>query len=1055
METGENAVLGFGVDSREAEAGSKRVVRSLADIREAAERTGRTARSVPDAFQRAFAESRSSVTVSAQQMQAALRQTNGDLNAAAAVLARTAAQQTQVAATTQAVGVAATRAYPAIGQLRGAFTTLASTAVGMNPALGRLSGVLGSFAFGSPWMVGILAGIAAIGFAWNRLTRDADDLKKSTREAIKFFDELAKKRAGPIAEISGNAASIQAEIVRNEARIRSLRAASLAAATLTTDEGRPLGPEAIAETRKEYERLISVLEKVNAARRLNLETGKAEVRDLRTEAAEEAAREQKRLADERKAAGREAAQAEAAWRKEIVDAVEAQGDALSKVHAAGGAELLQMRQARDLLDLTAGTRARLAAQHRLDLETLQAETTLTGPALRARLDYVRALFAEEMATVRVIEQRERLNDALKGATALAEKNAAIIARQSAAVIAKAERDPLIEPFLEAARSMQRAFESAFRNILRDGKNIFAQLADSIVDVFIAMAASIAAVLTARALGIDRLIKYIQDSKTGISLRDVREKLGTAGQYAGAALAGAGVGYGVGASTGSATAGAISGGLAGAATGFALGGPPGAIIGAVVGIAAGIFGASQKIKEARKQFDEALKGFAEKWGEPTTAFATAFRQLTKDFADLEHAAYKAHTAVNAETRALYEAAQARIRSDFITSLDEALNALGGNSYQNAVDSATRAYKQNLETIRVLGLGIDATDKATRLYIETLEALRKAQERALGDLEGSIVDRLLGRAGLTRLVEDRQLARQHRDEIDQARSLGADPGYIKNIELAHEWERTMLAATRAYEDSVRKYEEQLRVQEEAVRALEQQVDATRRVVESLRDFRESLDVGPASPLSMLDRYTEAQRLFQDASTAAKGGDLVAAGRIPELGRQYLDLARDYFASGPGYAQAFDTVRTIVDALEGQFGTQLSTDEAALQAAKDQVAVTKLLLDTMHTDFEKQLQAQYAIYEAIRALPFILRDPSAIPTPTPTPTPVDGARLSMSPAYVSTSGGDGTAEIVARLETEIRVLQAGFEMLLQKLDVSIEEQKATTRETRNTRGALEGRQ
>jgi gas vesicle protein len=691
------------------------------------------------------------------------------------------------------------------------------------------------------------------------------------------------------------------------------------------------------------------------------------------------------------------------------------------------AEVQQMFRVRDAL----GNELAITREQAEQREILLAQSDALYNAAVRRLRVERDLANET----------ERMKTAQAGATALAERNAAIIARRSAAVIAKAERDPLIEPFLEAARSMQRAFEDAFRNIIRNGKNIFEQFADTIIDIFIGMAASIAAILTAKALGIDRLIKMIReaaDAQKGIGIGDVRKALGTAGQYAGGALAGGAIGYGVGYGTGSAVGGAVSGGLSGAAAGFALGGPPGAIIGAVVGIAAGIFGASQKIKEARKAFDEGLRGFTDKWSESQSSFTQQARALEKDFRDLEAAAYKARTAVNAQTRALYEAAQQRIRSDFVRSLDEQLNAVAGNDYANQVAAVTRAYEENLRTVQQLKLGTEAADKATRLYTAALDALAKAQAEALAALEAGVVDRLMGRAGLTRLVEDRGLARQQREEIEQARRLGGDPKYMHDLNLAHRFEVQMLEVTRRSEDTIRTLQEQLHVQEEAIRVAEQQVDATRQVVASLRGFRDSLLVGPLSALSPVDQLAEARRQLEQAYGAARGGDVTAAGRVPDLGRQFLELSRDYYGGAtPGYAQAFETVRTFADTLEGQYGAQLTAQEQALKAAQDQVAVTKLLLETVHTDLVEQLRVLYASYELLRGPGTNWRDPSSTQPSDPTGG-VPAARPSFSGALGgAASPGGGSAEIVTELRTAneelrsaVRILMAGFTEMSERM-------------------------
>lgn len=73
--------------------------------------------------------------------------------------------------------------------LRGAVTSMAASALSAAPGVTQLSAVLGSMAIGAPLMIGALAGMAALGFAWEKITGKAKEAKEEQEKAI----EAARK----------------------------------------------------------------------------------------------------------------------------------------------------------------------------------------------------------------------------------------------------------------------------------------------------------------------------------------------------------------------------------------------------------------------------------------------------------------------------------------------------------------------------------------------------------------------------------------------------------------------------------------------------------------------------------------------------------------------------------------------------------------------------------------------------------------------------------------------------------------------------------------------
>jgi hypothetical protein len=121
-----------------------------------------------------------------QQGQAA-RRAAGDNEAAAAALGTVTSQQGRVVEGSNS-------AHAGVSRLRGGLTALAVTASGTSPAIGSVVSGLLLLGAGSTVVLGVAAGIATIGFAYDHLTEKS----RQAREAHeKLLDELRKRVTGP------------------------------------------------------------------------------------------------------------------------------------------------------------------------------------------------------------------------------------------------------------------------------------------------------------------------------------------------------------------------------------------------------------------------------------------------------------------------------------------------------------------------------------------------------------------------------------------------------------------------------------------------------------------------------------------------------------------------------------------------------------------------------------------------------------------------------------------------------------------------------------------
>lgn len=131
----------------------------------------------------------------------------------------------QMFGATTKVTAATENSISGLGRLRYSMGSLAARATDTSPIVGRFAGVLGGFAVGNPWTLAILAGIAAVGYAWKTLGAQADDL------ATKVSDAMKKVHAETV---SAQLAMGDLQLARAKADVQAAQS-RLSAATPTYD----------------------------------------------------------------------------------------------------------------------------------------------------------------------------------------------------------------------------------------------------------------------------------------------------------------------------------------------------------------------------------------------------------------------------------------------------------------------------------------------------------------------------------------------------------------------------------------------------------------------------------------------------------------------------------------------------------------------------------------------------------------------------------------------------------------------------------------------------
>lgn len=156
-----------------------------------------------------------------------------------------------------------------------------------------------------------------------------------------------------------------------------------------------------------------------------------------------------------------------------------------------------------------------------------------------------------------------------------------------------------------------------------------------------------------------------------------------------------------------------------------------------------------------------------------------------------------------------------------------------------------------------------------------------------------------------------------------------------------------------------------EQERLDLLQEQADVLQSTVEDLNDFnrrmvefKNSLLVGPQSPLTPLDQYATAKTQLEDAfATAALATSeedrKVAQDKIQDLASAFLDMSRNVFSSGSQYTDDFNFVQSILDSLITDSGInksiaqqQLDALNIQIQASKDAIQILQDQLDAANS-------------------------------------------------------------------------------------------------------------
>lgn len=120
-----------------------------------------------------------------------------------------------------AQNVAVATGVTGLGRINSTLASMARQAAGVHPVLGQVTNTLSTVALGAGTTTAVLAGIAAIGFAWRKLTEDERAAREETERTIAALDDLVAK-SGP-GELPGQVRGSEQRLAELQEEMAGLR----------------------------------------------------------------------------------------------------------------------------------------------------------------------------------------------------------------------------------------------------------------------------------------------------------------------------------------------------------------------------------------------------------------------------------------------------------------------------------------------------------------------------------------------------------------------------------------------------------------------------------------------------------------------------------------------------------------------------------------------------------------------------------------------------------------------------------------------------------------
>lgn len=306
----------------------------------------------------------------------------------------------------------------------------------------------------------------------------------------------------------------------------------------------------------------------------------------------------------------------------------------------------------------------------------------------------------------------------------------------------------------------------------------------------------------------------------------------------------------------------------------------------------------------------------------------------------------------------------MRASVGKSADEALaNINFASNYRTLFDAAEDAMGPYESSLHQLNLTfVEATRKAQELGLQGIgqmtDSFEKAKIRLAEDFNRNIADRLLAEINPAVLAL-LNLNREFEVLRKEALAIG---GSVEDVERLYALLRRRTEMETETRDVITPIVNRVNEARNALAAayqnergeLEQTISTMEGLFKSLRDTRMGLKVDSAfTPLNPVDQLAEMQSQFRSVAARAQAGDEDAMAQLPEISRQYLEIARGFHASNEDYAEIFNEVQAALAATEGVAERQLQVAQAQLNsinAIATSMALVNEQLDTLAEALDK---------------------------------------------------------------------------------------------------------
>ncbi|MDB4875723.1 MAG: hypothetical protein JWM41_2169 [Gemmatimonadetes bacterium] len=932
------------------------------------------------------------------------------------------AMNEKMATSNAAAGLSFDLSGAGLGRVRQGLLSLVARSTGTLPVIDRLgASLLGAFGVGQVVMIGVLAGVAALSFAWKQLESDADKFAERVAAAMKKVkdetfaaqmamgdlqvgaarsavtaaqDALAKVSAGSsrynatlggysqdgpvnadeVARAKRNLLQAQTDLEQWQARKSQIDYATKAESDQAYADQLASLIKSGHATEDERARAIALYKRDIA----EIEAlGKSQTDNVRrlaliTQAESLDAAMNPKTHVERVSVG----PIDTIEQQKVLDGLAKQIAAMQKVNELDNVELAKSAEKNALLH-TEGEARELLADH-LDhqAQRLVAQHDYEGVALSDRLA---AIDADERQNATTIRQATAMKDTADAMRWLNDQTKAIA--KTGADNEKAIRDQadqytnlskilggdLLHALDQATRGGSVSWTSMFRAAEAGSAHLLRQLSADLDGMAKKQAEARKAEAAARSQAdkdhaAREAAKYASDSER---YAEYLKRI----QLMGAGLAGASIGFSVGQQSGSTTTGILGGAVGGAAAGFELGGPWGAVIGGFTGVIGGLMGAADAHRKAAEALQKAVESVRINLAQANASVGTG-------------------TAL--------DATQLQITAQY-------------KALKDAIDAAEPGLKAQVQREKDLAQATIDENLAQR---QAIEADRKARADALESAQ----ERILRAEGLTREADALALQLKYTNEVAAAtKQFGANSDQVTAILAAQTAEAKALADAQA--EASRQVDVSLKTRQLYAAGLKDEGDALARQEAERKEIDAAVKAGWTADQIAALKLTQAMEDQKTASDAAKAAAERYTVSMASLATQFLTLTGQVNAAAKATLAEQQRVATNAAVAAGAKPDELALlglvqlfqrgQLEAQQQIKAQTDVLNAQLKTAQSALTIAQSTLQAFQQAANSLN-TLRDGLTTGALSPL-SPLDqlhAAKAQVDALYAKAQGGDATA-------------------------------------------------